>query len=80
MDKITNCPNNTFDCGVACGIYIMTEAILQTLRKINEKDKQVECICKFSKDLQSDVMEKHLEHMNIRYDWKKNIDKIIKEF
>ena len=79
MKKIDNCPNNTFDCGVSCGLSIMTQAILRILDRIDDTKKQKEILQYFLCQLHEQVNEKHIEHMNERYGWEKILEKIMKE-
>jgi len=78
MDKITNCPNNTFDCGVSCGLYIAVEGILEVMEKFEDDDKRIELLTLFKNSLREDIEEKHLEHMDQRYGWKKHLEKVLK--
>lgn len=74
MDKISNCPNNVFDCGVSCGLNIMTEAVLKILKEYKEPIKIKENIIAFNVKMHNEITEKHVEHMNARYQWEKILD------
>lgn len=77
MKKIQNCPNNAFDCGVACGSVITLQAFLKILEKIKDDKKRIEIIKKFDNELHMLISEKHLEHMNERYDWEKILKNLL---
>ena len=79
MEKITNCPNNTFDCGFGCGLTIATDAVIKVMKKIDDTEKVIKIIKKFSQELHSQVDEKHMEHMNERYQWEKLLDGLLKD-
>lgn len=78
MEKIQNCPNNAFDCGVGCGLIIMSEAILEIMEHFKDDSERKRVLVEFKNVLHSNVHERHLEHMNTRYEWKKTLDKLIK--
>jgi len=76
MEKIQNCPNNTFDCGVGCGLVIMSEAVIEIMKKVKKDDERIKIINEFLEQLHGTVHERHLEHMNQRYEWKEMLNKI----
>lgn len=77
MDKPLNCPNNVFDCGVACGMNIAVQAGLKVLSLVKEDDTRVRVMNEFLVQMHGNISEKHLEHMNSRYDWEDLIDKLL---
>jgi len=79
MEKIQNCPNNTFDCGFSCGLFVMSEAILKILKKIENPEKQKQILNTFICTLHKEINEKHIEHMNERYNWEKTLNNLLNE-
>lgn len=79
MEKVTNCPNNAFDCGVGCGLIIMAEAIIEILEKIKDDKKRVETIINYRRMLHGSIHEKHLEHMEERYNWKEVLSELLEK-
>lgn len=79
MEKVQNCPNNTFDCGVGCGLIIMANATLEILEKIKDDKTRKKAVVEFRRRLHGTIHEKHLEHMDNRYIWQDILDKIIEE-
>ena len=79
MEKIQNCPNNTFDCGFSCGLFVMLQGILKILEKNKDINQQKQILEKFVKILHNEISEKHMEHMNQRYNWEKTLDDLLKK-
>lgn len=79
MKKVENCPNSAFDCGVACGMVISTEAILKIFNKVKDDEERIRIVTKFNSRLNKNIGEKHLGHMNERYEWETILDDLLSE-
>jgi len=78
MEKIRNCPNNTFDCGFCCGLSVMAQGIIKILEKNKDLEKQKQILDDFVHALHEDISEKHMEHMNQRYNWEEILTDLLK--
>jgi len=57
----------------------MLQGILKILEKNKEKQKQIQTLQEFEHVLQKDIHEKHMEHMNQRYNWEKILEDLLKK-
>jgi len=77
MNKIENCPNNTFDCGVMCGLGIGFQSAVKIIEKFKDKNKQIEILSSFITEMHQNLSSKHLEHLDDKYKWKTLLNKYL---
>ena len=78
MEKIQNCPNNPFDCGMMCGISVGYQSILEILEKEKNMEKAMTVFGEFIRALHEDISKNHLEHINEKYRWEEILEKVLK--
>ena len=78
MEKTINCPNNSFDCGVSCGLTIALEVVRRIMKNEKNPQKQITLFEKFFNIINNDIHEKHLEHLNEKYQWENILNEVLK--